>query len=130
MKLSSKARYGLKAVIELAKQKDNIISLAYLATLTGVSEGYLEQLFSLLRKSNIVSSVRGAGGGYSLVGQPADIRCGDIVRALEDELEIVDCISGECEDKCSCSTHKVWTRVYEAINMSLDEITLDELIKE
>lgn len=128
MKLSSKARYGLKAMLYLAEHP-GLVSLSSLAEATDMSEAYLEQLFSMLKKSDLVSSVRGASGGYTLSKPAEEISVGEIVRTLEGELEIVDCISGECSNKCNCSSHKVWQIMYNAINDALDAITLDSVIR-
>lgn len=123
MKLSSKSRYGLRAMVYIA-ERGEVVSLASVARDTATSEAYLEQLFSLLKKAGLVKSVRGANGGYKLAKAACKITIGEIVRALEDELEIVDCISGECESKCNCVSHKVWRTLYDAINDALDSITL------
>lgn len=123
MKLSSKSRYGLRAMVYIA-ERGEVVSLASVARDTTTSEAYLEQLFSLLKKAGLVKSVRGANGGYKLAKAACKITIGEIVRALEDELEIVDCISGECESKCNCVSHKVWRTLYDAINDALDSITL------
>lgn len=128
MKLSSKARYGLRAMLYLA-QKQDLNSIGMVSEGTGVSESYLEQLFSLLKKADLVSAVRGANGGYKLAKQPRDISIGEIVRTLEDELEFVDCISGECDNKCNCSTRRVWQIMYDAINGALDAITLESVLR-
>lgn len=128
MKLSSKARYGLKAMLYLAEHTE-LTSLGTLAEATEMSEAYLEQLFSLLKKSGLVTSVRGANGGYTLSKPPEQISVGEIVRTLEGELEIVDCINGECSNKCTCSSHKVWQIMYNAINDALDAITLESVIR-
>lgn len=123
MKLSSKSRYGLRAMVYIA-ERGEVVSLASVARDTTTSEAYLEQLFSLLKKAGLVKSVRGANGGYMLAKAACKITIGEIVRALEDELEIVDCISGECESKCNCVSHRVWRTLYDAINDALDSITL------
>lgn len=129
MKLSSKSRYGLRAMVYLA-ERGEVVSLASVARDTSTSEAYLEQLFSLLKKAGLVKSVRGANGGYKLAKAACKITIGEIVRALEDELEIVDCISGECQSKCNCVSHRVWRTLYDAINEALDSITLAGVLSE
>lgn len=128
MKLSSKARYGLKAMCILAQSYDSVVSLSQIADTASLSPAYLEQLIATLKKAGLVVATRGAGGGYKLSREPAKINVGDIVRVLEDDLEIVDCISGECANKCNCSTHVVWQKMYDAINDALDNITLESLL--
>ncbi|MDE6869328.1 MAG: Rrf2 family transcriptional regulator [Clostridia bacterium] len=143
MKLSSKARYGLKAMCYMADHHgEGVISLSTMSSSIGVSEKYLEQLISTLRKAGLISANRGANGGYFLSKAPDDISVGEIIRALEDGLVIIDCLSGECDSKCGCSTHpcdgdgkcncktyNVWNKLYEAINDCLDAMSLSSLIK-
>lgn len=130
MKLSSKARYGLKAMCYMAENYGNgVVSLPTMAESTGISEKYLEQLIATLRKAGLVEATRGASGGYCLSRSPEKINVGEILRELEDGLVIVDCISGDCSDKCKCNTYNVWNKLYKAINSCLDEMSLDSLIK-
>ncbi|MDE7191789.1 MAG: Rrf2 family transcriptional regulator [Clostridia bacterium] len=143
MKLSSKARYGLKAMCYMAdRHGDGVISLSTMSSSIGVSEKYLEQLISTLRKAGLISANRGANGGYFLSKDPDEISVGEIIRALEDGLVIIDCLSGECDSKCGCSTnpcdgdgkcncktYNVWNKLYEAINDCLDSMSLSSLLK-
>lgn len=125
MKLSSKARYGLKAMCELAVKYDDVVSISQIADSTNTSEAYLEQLMAILKKAGFICSVRGASGGYKLAKDPSEIGVGEIIRALEDDLKFVECIGGECENKCKCYT--VWQKLYDTINNSLDSIKLIEI---
>lgn len=125
MKLSSKARYGLKAMCELAVHSGEVVSISQISESTTTSEAYLEQLMAILKKADLVVSVRGAGGGYKLAKSPEEISVGEIIRALEDDLKFVDCISGECENKCKCYT--VWQKLYDTINNALDNMKLIEI---
>lgn len=130
MKLSSKGRYGLKAMCELANHYgEGSLSLPYIASATGLSEKYLEQLLSVLKKDNLVGATRGANGGYYLTKKPEDISVGEVLRCLENGLEIVDCISGDCCNKATCQTHNVWAKLYREINNCLDSISLRQLIE-
>jgi len=132
MKLSTRSQYGLKACFYLAENygKGNL-SVARLAVLSNVSEAYLEQLMILLRKGGLVVSERGATGGYALSRLPGDITAGEIVRALEDNLEIMDCLTRDsCEEKDSCPTCSVWSRLHIGINKVLDDITLAQMVSE
>ena len=124
MKLSSKSRYGLKAMCELAVKYDEVVSIAQIAESTRTSEAYLEQLMAILKKSGLIISVRGAGG-YRLAKSRNEISVGEILRVLEDDLKFVDCSSGECENKCKCYT--VWQKLYDTINNSLDNMKLIEI---
>ena len=90
MKLSTKGRYGLRAMLDLALHSESeAVSIASIAARQNISESYLEQLIAKLRKAGLVSSVRGAGGGYVLTKMPEEISVGDILRALEGNLDAV-----------------------------------------
>lgn len=127
MKLSSKARYGLKAMCELACRQNEVVSIAQIAENTNTSEAYLEQLMAILRKAGLVVSIRGAGGGYKLGKSAKKISVGEILRTLEDDLHFVDCISNDCKNKCNCKSYVVWQKLYDTINNSLDGIKLIEI---
>lgn len=129
MKLSSKSRYGLKAMCEIACRPNEVVSIAQIASATNTSPLYLEQLIALLRRANLVKSIRGAGGGYMLAKPAEEISVGDILRTLEDDLEFIDCISGECDNKCNCKNHVVWQKLYDAMNSALDSVKLSEIAK-
>lgn len=135
MKLSTKGRYGLRALIDLAKYStDDPVSITSISDRQGISERYLEQLMGLLKKSGLVKSIRGAGGGYMLAKDLEDISVGDVLRALEGNLELVDCPGLLPEDGCksadSCVTKYVWKRINDSINQAVDEIKLDQLVAE
>ena len=92
MKLSTKGRYGLRAMIDLARYSEvEPVSINSIAARQNISERYLEQLVALLRKAGLVKSIRGATGGYILAKDAAEISVGDILRALEGSLEPVKC---------------------------------------
>lgn len=135
MKLSTKGRYGLRALIDLAAYSgDSPVSITSIAGRQEISERYLEQLMSLMKKAGLVKSVRGAGGGYVLARDAKDISVGDVLRALEGSLEPVDCAGIEPEGGClsadSCVTKYVWQKINESINRTVDEIRLDQLVEE
>ncbi|PYG87452.1 BadM/Rrf2 family transcriptional regulator [Ruminiclostridium sufflavum DSM 19573] len=135
MKVSTKGRYGLKAVVDLAvKYDEGQISLKSIAQRQGISENYLEQLFASLKKSGLVKSVRGAQGGYML-SKPADrITVGDVLRSLEGALCPVECIDldfpSECEKVDTCVTAPVWIKLRDKINEVVDSITIYDLVKD
>ena len=127
MKLSTKGRYGLRALIDLAQNGgEQPVSITSISTRQDISERYLEQLMSMLKKAGIVRSVRGAGGGYVLVKRLEDISVGDVLRALEGSLEP----NGGCSVSDSCVTKYVWKKINDSINQTVDEIKLDQLVKE
>lgn len=129
MKMSSKARYGLYVAAELAKKYEltQVVTVSELAQATGVTEKYLEQIIALMKKSNLVLSTRGASGGYKLADSPDNMTVGQVLRAVEDNLEIVDCLRNGCNNKSKCVSHNLWIKLYKNINDYLDTVTLAQL---
>ncbi|BCN31599.1 RrF2 family transcriptional regulator [Anaeromicropila herbilytica] len=136
MKLSTKGRYGLRAVVDLALNSESeAVSLSSVAERQSISISYLEQLIAKLKKAGIVNSIRGAQGGYVLAKSADQISVGDILRALEGDLNPVDCaeiMGGDttCSSSDLCVTKYVWKRISDSINSAVDEILLSELVKE
>lgn len=135
MKITTKGRYGLRALIDLAKYSEiEPVSINSIATRQGISERYLEQLMTLLKKAGIIKSIRGAGGGYVLAREMSDISVGDILRALEGSLESVECAAFSQDDSCEaaggCVTKYVWQKINESINRTVNEISLKQLVEE
>lgn len=135
MKISTKGRYGLRALIDLAKYSEiEPVSISSIATRQGISERYLEQLMTLLKKAELVKSIRGAGGGYVLAKDMNDISVGDVLRALEGSLEPVECAAYSGMDSCEaaggCVTKYVWQKINESVNRAVDEISLKQLVDE
>ncbi len=137
MKLSTKGRYGLRAIIDMAVNSEDgteTISIQSISQRQGISETYLEQLMRPLKQAGLINSIRGAGGGYQLARDAAQISVGEVLRALEGDLKPVDCgairQSGGCDAADSCVTKLVWKRMNEAIQNAVDSITLGELIDE
>ena len=137
MKLSTRARYGLKALIDLGLHcETEAVSIQSIASRQNISDSYLEQLMAKLKKAGLVESTRGAGGGYRLGRPAAEISVGDILRALEGSLEPVKCAAfdtttGEgCMASDGCVTKYVWQKINDSINDTVNQIMLDELIQE
>ena len=135
MKLSTKGRYGLRALIDLAQYSGEApVSITSISARQELSERYLEQLMSMLKKAGLVKSIRGAGGGYVLAKDMGEISVGDVLRALEGNLEPVECAGlepdGECRAADHCVTKYVWQRSNESISRTEDEIMLDQLVEE
>jgi len=134
-KLSTKGRYGLRAMVDLAiRSCGEQVALKSIAESQNISENYLEQVFSLLRKAGLVKSVKGAQGGYVLAAQPSEIKVGDILRALEGSLNIID-FTPEAEkiepnSIQYCIKINVWDKINESINKVVDNITLEDLVNE
>ena len=135
MKISTKGRYGLRALIDLARYSEiEPVSINSIATRQAISEGYLEQLMSLLKKAGLIKSIRGAGGGYVLAKDMSEISVGDVLRALEGSLQPVECAAFSQDDSCEaaggCVTKYVWQRINESINQTVNEISLKQLVEE
>lgn len=134
MKLSTKGRYGLRALIDLAQYSEQeAVSISSIAQRQNISESYLEQLVAKLKKAGLVKSIRGAQGGYKLARPAASISVGDILRALEGNLEAVECTAHTqegCDGSDLCVTKYVWQRINESIARTVDEMMLDQLVEE
>ena len=128
MKLSSKTHYGLMACHILGvNYPDNPVSATVLENQIGVSSKYLEKILRMLSKRNVVCANRGATGGYMLAKAPSEISIGEIVRTLEDDMEIIECVKDGGKCKC-CPSSGVWQRLYLGINEILDGMNLEQLI--
>lgn len=134
MKLSTKGRYGLRAMIDLADYSEEMPqSIACIAARQSISDSYLEQLMAKLKKAGLITSIRGAQGGYVLAKPSKEISVGDILRALED-LSPVNCVGLKGEQACggsdTCVTRNVWKRIDDSIQHAVDSIFLDELVED
>ncbi len=115
-----------------ANSKNGCVSLKSIAERTTLSESYLEQLIASLKKAELVKSTRGANGGYILGRNAEDISVGDVLRAVEGPLELVECLSGNescgMGDCSSCATRDVWAKLSDSVSETADNIFLSELI--
>ncbi|MDF2948777.1 MAG: cymR1 [Sedimentibacter sp.] len=131
MKVSTKGRYGLRAIIDLSvNSTGDYVSLISIAERQNISKNYLEQVFSALRKTGIVKSVKGSQGGYLLNGETSDIRVGDVLRALEGDLSVVkdeENINNKIE---RCIKKNLWDKIDEQVFDIINNITLEDLINE
>ena len=135
MKLSTKGRYGLRAMIDLADYAEEVPqSITNIAMRQAISDSYLEQLMAKLKKAGLVKSIRGAQGGYVLAKNSKDISVGDILRALEGDLTPVKCSELDGQSECSgsdcCVTKNVWKRINDSIQTAVDSIPLSELVED
>lgn len=133
MIISTRGRYGLKAMYLIALQgPKEPVSINHIAKTEGISEQYLEQLFKKLRSAGLITSKRGASGGYMLAKQPEEISVGDILRTLEGDLAPTACLTDNCECgvNCECSTRIVWQKLYDGINAVIDGYTLGDMLKD
>ncbi len=131
MKLSTRSRYGLKAVVDLAVcYGEGPVSLPYLAAQQGISEAYLEQLLRSLRKSGVVDTVRGAQGGYTLSRPPEEVSVRDVLCILEGSMSLTDCVGTEthdCESACICSARPLFLKLQARIDEVLKSTTIRDL---
>jgi len=133
MKLSTRGRYGIHAMYELALcYGDGPQSIKSIAERQCIPEAYLEQLVAVLRREGLVISNRGAQGGYRLSRGPAEITVGDVLRALEGGLNLVDCLEEDdsCGKSCACPSRIVWVKIRDGLNQIVDGITLQDMIDE
>lgn len=134
MILSTKGRYGLKMMYEFALNYGRgPMSLKEVAQKQRLSETYLEQLIAHLRKAGLVTSVRGAQGGYELSRKPEEITVGEIIRELEGPLAPSECVlddEPECTNADYCVTRLIWEKIMDSINNVIDSITLNDMIND
>ena len=133
MKISTKGRYGLRAMLDLAIHSGSHVSIAAIAERQDVSANYLEQVFALLRKGGLVNSIKGAQGGYVIADKPANITVGKILRVLEGDLAIVvdDNRTAMSNNQMEyCLKNAVWEKMNASINQLADSITLEDLMNE
>ncbi len=134
VKISSKGRYGLRAMVDLALNTNGgHVALCSIAERQGISLNYLEQVFSALKKAGLVRSIKGAQGGYILGESPANLKVGTILRALEGQLSVIDegtenLGAGHISIDHSIKVN-VWDKMNERINSLVDSITLEDLVE-
>ncbi|MEL7607953.1 MAG: Rrf2 family transcriptional regulator [Bacillota bacterium] len=131
MKISTRARYGLKAVVDLATQYGgDPVAVSALAQMQGISEAYLEQLVAALKRAKLLTGVRGAQGGYMLSRAPEEITVGEVLRALEGTTAIYECVGDEsfgCENAGTCSARPLWLKLQSKIDGVLNDTTIKDM---
>ena len=130
MRLTTKGRYAVTAMLDLALHKSQgPISLSDISSRQAISLSYLEQLFSKLRKSELVSSVRGPGGGYELKRGSDEIYIAQIIDAVDESVDTTKCQgAGDCQGGETCLTHYLWEDLSEQIHAFLESISLADLV--
>lgn len=131
MKISTKGRYALTIMLSIAKgyDKDEYISLNKIAEDEQISVKYLEKIMTSLKKNNLVKSTTGKDGGYKLNKKPEEYKIGEIIRAAEENLDVVKCInSPDCPKKTTCKTYPLWEGLNNEINDYLDSKTLKDYL--
>lgn len=133
MKISTKGRYALRTMLELAKNQGNKpLPVKEISARQDISDKYLEQIIAVLNKAGYVKSVRGPQGGYILLKDPKDYTVGMILRLTEGSLAPVECLEYEkntCPRKATCATVKVWEKIDSAVKDVVDNITLEDLLQ-
>lgn len=132
MKISTKGRYALRMMLDLAKNQDgNYIALRDIAERQNISKKYLEQIVPILNRSNILKTNRGFQGGYRLARLPEQYTVGEILRLTEGNLAPVACLDqevNECANSGECITLPIWQGLYKVIEDYLDNITLQDIL--
>ena len=134
MKISTKGRYALRMMIDIAENSSGAwVALKDISGRQGISTKYLEQIVTHLTGSQLLRSGRGPMGGYMLTKEPKEYTAGQIIRAIEGALAPVACLADEvnrCERKKICKTLKFWEGLYTVIDAYVDSVTLRDLMKE
>ena len=132
MKISTKGRYALRLMIDLAmNDKKGPVRAKDIASRQGISEKYLEQIISMFNKAEYVKSVRGAQGGYLLTKEPKEYTAGMILRLAEGSIAPVSCVDTEaegCDKKGACVSAMLWEKMNNAVNEVVDNTTLQDLV--
>ena len=133
MMVSTRGRYALRVMIDLAENSDgNYIPMKAVAERQDISLKYLERILPVLVKNNMIEGVQGKSGGYRLTKTPQQYRVGDILRLTEGDLAPVACLEGGCEPcnhSAECRTKPLWNGLYATINEYLDSVTIADLMK-
>jgi len=132
MRLSTKGRYGARAMLDLAlNSSEGPVLLREIARRQEVSEKYLEHSITTLRKAGLVRSIRGARGGYVLAKSPSQIRLSEIMQVLEGSMAPVECVDDPqvCQRAQLCVTRDIWAEIKEAIDNILESITLQDMVE-
>lgn len=134
MKLSTKGRYAVMALCDLAKEpgENPVVSLSAIAERQEISRPYLEQLFTKLRRAGVVASTRGAAGGYRLARPSSEMRVADIIAAVDEPIRATRCQNGSgkgCLKNGRCLTHDLWDELTRQIHLFLAAITLEDVVE-
>lgn len=130
MKISTRGRYALVIMINLAKnyEDNSYLSLKDISKKENISLKYLEKIISLLNKAEFLETSRGVSGGYKLKKKPSEYKIGDILRASEGDMAPIDCLNKYCKKKNKCKTFSFWEGLYDEINNYIDDKTLQDFL--
>lgn len=133
MKLSTKSRYGLRILLEIALDREGLgaVSGKTIAEKQEISEAYLEQIMIPLKEAGLIRTIRGCRGGYALKRRPAEITMLDVIELFEGPLDLVRCEDGNepCPRLAGCTTSKVWRHLSETLRREAKKITLEQIVK-
>ncbi len=133
MRLSTKARFGLRIMLQIAADgKDGPVFSRRIAEMQNISEAYVDQILMPLRAGGLLISRRGRQGGYQLAERPEKVTILDIIEVLEGKINLVDCVDNSkyCERVTGCATHKIWSDLAATIREKLSQTTLASLVAE
>ena len=133
MRLSTRAHYAVRAVLDLALHSQHgPVAIQEIARRQAISSSYLEQLFVKLRRGQLIRSIRGARGGYQLARPAEDVHLADIIMLVDEPLQPVACLDGrkDCDLASQCVTQDVWRQLGDHIRTFLSSITVDQLVRE
>ncbi len=135
MKISTKGRYGLRMMIDIAmNQNEGPVSVRDIARRQSLSDKYLEQIITQANKAGLLKSIRGAGGGYQLSRPAKDISVGEILRVMEGSLSPVECVRergaepAPCQNAGECATYELWRDIKTAVDQVIDNRSLQDMI--
>jgi Rrf2 family protein len=132
MKLSTKGRYAMRAMLDLAQHYgEGLVLLKDVARRQELSERYLEHLFLTLKAAGLVNSVRGARGGFQITRPPSEIKLIDVIRACEGQLSVVECVNdpASCQRSARCATRDMWAELQMAMDGVLGSLTLQDMVE-
>ena len=131
MLVSTKGRYALRMMLQLAENPGNPVRIKEVASCQDISPKYLEQIMIVLKSSGFVDSMRGPRGGYTLAKDPSEIYVGSIIRAMEGNLSI-DCVvtdGASCDRSADCKAHMLWKKIDDAVSDIVDRVTLQDMVE-
>lgn len=130
LKILTKSQYGLRAMIYLAKSKNEPSSLKEISKKEGIPFDYLEKIIAKLKRAGFLKAKKGVQGGYFLIQKPSKIKVGGIIRALEEETPLVKCLKYFCPKAKKCLAKNFWKKLNRTINSALNSMTLADLVKD
>ena len=129
MRLSTKTRYGLRAMVNIARHDNGPVSSEVIANCESLSKKYLDGILGTLRRAGLIESYKGQGGGYRLSRDPADITAGEVVTVLEGGAYLTECVGdrSSCEKTGNCAARAFWCYLSSSMTKAMDTVTIDNL---